>query len=219
MIVALIPLRGGSKSIKKKNIKTIASKPLCAWVLEAACACTVIDEVYVSTDSQEIIEVVGSLGLPINIVNRPEYLATDVASTEDVMLHFAEQIQFEHLVTIQATSPLLTSLDLEGGVSQYQKDNSDSLLSAVRFKHFFWTDDAKPINYDPQYRPRRQDFDGTLMENGAFYITSKDILSKNKCRLGGAIGIYEMSAETAVEIDEPEDWIVVEKSLLNLVSS
>lgn len=213
-IFALIPLRGGSKSIPKKNIKSIATKPLAAWTLEAAAKSTQISAVYVSTDSEEISTVVQGLGLGIKVIQRPAEFATDEASTESVMLHFMSQLDFDLLLTIQATSPLLTAEDLDRAIVQFQQQQLDSMLSAVRTKRFFWNDDATPINYDPLHRPRRQDFDGILMENGAFYITKREILERYQCRLGGKIGIYEMDESTAVEIDEPEDWERVERLLL-----
>lgn len=209
MLVALVPLRGGSKSIPKKNIRTIAGKPLCAWVLEAACACSRIDQVWVSTDSSEIRETVESLGLGVRVLDRPAALAADDSSTEDVMLHFAEAIPFETLCTIQATSPLLSAGDLDEAIEMFERDKYDSLLSAVRTKRFFWADNFEPINYDPLNRPRRQDFSGTLMENGAFYLTRRPVLEQNACRLGGRISVFEMAEDTAVEIDEPSDWDMV----------
>lgn len=213
-IVSLIPLRGGSKSIPKKNIKLIAEKPLCAWALFAAAGAAQIDSVYVSTDSEEIAETVQGLGLGIQVIMRPAEYATDEASTESVMLHFMRHVDFDVMVTIQATSPLLTSHDLDQALVHFHEQQLDSMLSAVRTKRFFWRDDATPINYNPSHRPRRQDFQGTLMENGAFYITKHDILHRHQCRLGGKIGIYEMDESTAVEIDEPADWERVERLLL-----
>ncbi|CAM8355672.1 cytidylyltransferase domain-containing protein [Candidatus Methylopumilus planktonicus] len=212
--VSLIPLRGGSKSIPKKNINFLAGKALCAWTLEAAAGCKAINAVYVSTDSEEIADVVQGLDLGLQVIMRPAKYATDEASTEEVMLHFMNQVDFDVLLTIQATSPLLMSRDLDLAIAQFQGQQLDSMLSAVRTKRFFWQDDATPINYDPLHRPRRQDFCGTLMENGAFYLTRRDILQRYQCRLGGKIGIYEMDELTAVEIDEPEDWDRVERLLL-----
>ncbi len=211
--LALIPLRGGSKSIPKKNIKEIAGKPLCAWVLEAASQAAHIDGVYVSTDSAEIEAVVDSLNLNVKVIQRPSELATDEASTESVMLHFMQQVAFDNLVTIQATSPLLLSEHLDDALQQFQLKNLDSMLSAVRTKRFFWNDNGTAFNYDPLNRPRRQEFTGTLMENGAFYITRRYILEKYQCRLGGEIGIYEMPENSAVEIDELDDWEMVAKLL------
>mgnify|MGYP006092942939 CR=1 FL=1 len=205
-IIALIPLRGGSKSIVDKNIKEIAGKPLCEWTLRAAVESKFIDQVFVSTDSNKIKKVVEGLNLDIKIIDRPDILATDEASTESVMLHFMDQVDFDCLVTIQATSPLLESHHLDSALEYFHSKDFDSLLSAVRTKRFFWHDDGRAINYSPHTRPRRQDFKGTLMENGAFYITKNAILKGMSCRLGGRIGLYEMPIETALEIDEKSDW-------------
>ena len=88
---ALIPLRGGSKSIPKKNIKLIANKPLCYWTIYAAIKSPLIDNVYISTDSKEIIDVIQSFNFDIKIILRPNELATDTASTEDVMIHLMKE--------------------------------------------------------------------------------------------------------------------------------
>ena len=108
---ALIPLRGGSKSIPDKNIKPFMGKPLCYWVLRAACASPNIDSVWVSTDSEIIKETVEGFNLTVEFLDRPQELASDTATTESVMLHFANQIDFLNLITIQATSPLLSAND------------------------------------------------------------------------------------------------------------
>ena len=213
-IIALIPLRGGSKSIPNKNLKIIAGKPLFSWVLEAALKCLYINSVYVSTDSVEISDLVNNLYFDANVISRPAEYATDESSTESVMLHFLSQIDFDVLVTIQATSPLLLAEDLNGAIAQFKSQKLDSSLSAVRTKRFFWNNDYTPINYDPLHRPRRQEFHGTLMENGAFYITRREILEHYQSRLAGKIGIYEMDESTAVEIDEPDDWGRVERLLM-----
>ena len=213
-IVALVPLRGGSKSIPKKNIKLLAGKPMSAWSLAAASNAALINSVYVSTESEEISNIVDGLNLGVKLISRPAELSTDEASTESVILHFMTLIEFDLLITIQATSPLLQSSDLDQAICQFNLEQLDSMLSAVRSKRFFWSDNASPINYKPTDRPRRQEFKGTLMENGAFYITKRQILDKYKCRLGGRIGIYEMDEASAIEIDEPEDWDRVERVLI-----
>jgi len=213
-IVALIPLRGGSKSIPFKNIKYIAGKPLCLWVLEAAGCSKLIDRVYVSTDSNKIIDVVSASSLPVKILKRDPSLATDTASTESVMLDFMNKLYFDIIVTIQATSPLTGTEDIDSAINYFLDNDFDSLLTGTRVKKFFWSDDSKPVNYNPVRRPRRQDFNGWIMENGAFYITKRSILENQKCRLGGRIGIYEMHPEASFEIDEPMDWKIVENILL-----
>jgi len=214
-IVALVPLRGGSKSIPKKNIKLIAGKPLCMWVIEEALQVGEISQVYVSTESQEIIDVVkGIKHEKLHLIERPVELSTDDASTESVMLHFAEKVSFEYLVTIQATSPLTTTGDIVNGIKKVLSEDLDSLVTGVRVKRFFWDSNGIPLNYNPEKRPRRQDFDGIMMENGDFYITKRDLLLDHKCRLGGKTGILEMPDITAIELDEPGDWEKAEELLL-----
>jgi CMP-N-acetylneuraminic acid synthetase len=213
-IVALVPLRGGSKSIPYKNIKNIAGKPLCMWVLEEAIGSEMIDKVYVSTDSIKIKETVNNAEPAVQVIDRDPQLATDTASTESVMLDFAAKTDFDILVTIQATSPLTKAADFDNAIKYFLDNDLDSLFTGVRVKRFFWTDEAKPVNYDPLKRPRRQDFKGWIMENGAFYITKKNILEKYKCRLGDKTGYYEMEQESAFELDEPIDWEIIERFLL-----
>lgn len=214
-IVALVPLRRGSKSIPLKNLKAIAGKPLCAWVLEAACEAIGSSNVSVSTESKEIADVVDNLQLGVNIIERPHELAADTATTESVMLHFAKVMNFDILITLQATSPLTTAKDIQKALDLFKNNNFDSLLTGVCSKRFFWTLDGIPVNYDPMKRPLRQSIDDWIMENGAFYITKYEILQRYKCRLAGKIGIYEMAHETAIEIDEPKDWSEVERYLIN----
>lgn len=220
--IALIPVRGGSKSIPLKNIKPINGRPLVYWTLDAAVKCSEIDKIYVSTDSEEIKKTVElyrqGMSEPdrLHCVERDPRTATDTASTESAMLDFAEQYEFEHMVLIQATSPLLEAEQLTGGIKKYQDEGYDSLLSAVRQKRFVWKETAKgaeAVNYDFNKRPRRQEFDGFLVENGAFYITGRESLLESRCRLSGKIGIYEMEEDSYFEIDEPSDWIIVEKLL------
>ena len=218
MNVAFIPVRGGSKSIPLKNIKEIAGRPLVYWAARAASECSCIDVVYVATDSEEIKKVVEKFELAkVIVIGRGKASASDTASTESAMLEFASDYEFENIVLIQATSPLLTANDLEGGFKLFGKQDTDSVLSVVRQKRFQWKEDdnglVHPVNYDVFRRPRRQEFEGYLVENGAFYITSRERLQIYKNRLSGNIRAYEMDASTYFEIDEPSDWTIIEKQL------
>ncbi len=225
MNVAFIPVRGGSKSIPLKNIKPICGKPLIYWTARAACECKYIDKVYISTDSILIRDCINDFtqGLDhdlfksIEVIGRSEHTASDTASTESAMLEFAENYSFENIVLIQATSPLLTSSDLEKGFEVFNYDSTDSVLSVVRQKRFTWETDSNgnshPSNYDIFNRPRRQNFNGFLVENGAFYITSKDALTKTGNRISGNIKTVEMPSGSYFEIDEEEDWIIIEALL------
>jgi len=219
-VVAFIPLRGGSKTIPLKNIREIAGRPLAYWVLDAACGCDSIDKVYVSTDSERIRTIIEAYGSDkVEIVGRSKETATDSATTESAMLEFAGKIDFSDIVLIQATSPLVESLHLEEGIKKYFDTRAASLVSVVRQKRFIWEESegnsVKPLNYDPVKRPRRQDWSGYLVENGAFYITSRKGLLKSSSRISGTTVCYEMPEETCVELDEPWDWQVVETLLVS----
>lgn len=218
MNVAFIPVRGGSKSIPLKNIKELAGKPLVYWVAKAANSCEAVDEVYVATDSVRIRDIVVGFGFEkIRVIGRTKETATDTASTESALLEFARTHQFDNIVLIQATSPLLTGKDLDGGFELFTLENTDSVLSVVRQKRFNWGINAQgyaiPTNYNYENRPRRQDFEGYLVENGAYYITSREALLTSRNRLSGNIRAYEMDECTYFEIDEPSDWEIVERQL------
>lgn len=211
-VVAFIPARGGSKGIPLKNIKNIAGKPLIYWTIEAAIDCPIIDKIYVSTDSAKIKNCVESLrNEKIEVIGRSEYTASDVASSESALLEFCEKYIFDDVFFIQATSPVLDSADLLCAWEKYA--NCDSVVSVTRQKRFVWQEDDNyyhPINYDYFKRPRRQDFKGFLVENGAFYLSSRNNIVNSKCRISGKISVQEMDVDSYLEIDEPKDWDLVE---------
>lgn len=208
--IAFIPVRGGSKSIPLKNIKNFSGKPLVYWTIKAAVETPIIDEVIVATDHEQIENVVKSFDFnKVYVYQRTSKNAQDNSSTESVVLEYLETREFsinDTFILIQATSPLLTSKDLIQGIELYKQPEYDSVLSCVISKRFFWNDDGAPVNYDPYNRPRRQDFDGIYMENGAFYINSVQQIKKNQNRLSGNIGISVMPEYTDVELDEEDDW-------------
>ncbi|ONI43893.1 acylneuraminate cytidylyltransferase [Candidatus Epulonipiscium fishelsonii] len=217
MNIAFIPVRGGSKSIPLKNIKEINGRPLVYWTLKAAEDCNYLEKIYVATDSTQIKKVVEDFKFSkVIVIDRSEEVSSDIASTEAVMLEFASKYKFDNIVLIQATSPLLQTQDLDRGFEIFNKKEIDSVVSVVRQKRFNWEIKdgfAVSTNYNIYNRPRRQDFEGYFVENGAFYITSKENLIRFKNRISGNIQICEMSEESYFEIDEPADWIIVENLL------
>ncbi len=205
-IVALIPLRGGSKRIPYKNIKSLAGKPLAYWVISEALKSEKIGGVYVSTEDKKIRRVIQKLGLNVTIIDRPVELAADTTPEELVHLHFLDQVPFDILVILHATNPLTQARDLDRAIEQFEEKGFDSMITGTSHKHFYWTHEGKPLNYDPQKRPRTQDFKGTITENGAFYITRPSTLKRYKNFLGGKTGVYEMRPEQDIDIDNPSDW-------------
>jgi len=217
MNIAFIPVRGGSKSIPLKNIKPINGKPLVYWTAKAANDANCVDKVIIATDSDEIKNTVKSFNFEkVEIYNRNPENAQDTSSTESVMLEYIEYANLDsndNFILIQATSPLLKANHIDEMFTTLKNSDADSIFSGVREKQFHWIETEngiKPINYDYKNRPRRQDFQGIIAENGACYINSVENILKDKCRLSGKIIAYELPAETAYEIDEESDWLIVE---------
>ncbi|MFP4500147.1 MAG: cytidylyltransferase domain-containing protein [Candidatus Hydrogenedentota bacterium] len=216
--VAFIPARGGSKGIPHKNIRPFCGRPLIYWVARAAQDCSAIDAVYLATEDAAIADTARALGLSkLRVIERDPATATDEASTESALLDFAGRVDFGHAALLQGTSPLLTADDLDRGWELMASGAYDSVLSVVRQKRFRWRVEengaAQPENYAVQARPRRQQFDGYLVENGAFYITSRARLEADQCRIGGRIGVAEMPEDTYYELDDATDWTIMEALL------
>lgn len=220
-VIAFIPVRGGSKSIPLKNIKPFCGKPLVCWTIEALEACLEVDEVVVATDSDEIWKTVEMKNYQKTILfRRSAENASDTASTESVMLEYIRKVSLPNdniFMLVQATSPLTETIHFSEALMMYCNGNYDSIITCVRNYRFFWNEDGTSMNYDYKSRPRRQDFKGMLMENGAFYINSVHGILLNSNRLGGRIGIYEMPEYTATEIDEPSDWLILENFMMRHV--
>ena len=217
--IAIIPLRAGSKGIHKKNKKKMLGRPLYQWTLGEAIFSN-LDKIYIFTDDQQIIEDVKReyhWTDKVEVVKRSEESAIDTASTEMGMLELAAHLNYDFDIycLIQATSPLLTREDINRVLSKIEEEQFDSSLTVVENKLFTWTKEGESVNYDYLHRPRRQDYEGMLVENGAFYAVRKEIYLQTKNRLGGKIGIVKMCEDSLYEIDEPSDWDIIEILLKN----
>lgn len=212
--IAFVPVRVGSKSIKDKNIKLLNNKPLMFWVLNSLQNSVEINKIVLATDSEKYAEIAMNFGFSkLEIYMRDSENACDTASTESVLLEYLNKTPYNSqdiFVLAQATSPLTSSQDFDNALRQYTYSGKDSLLTCVKTKRFFWNKDGNSVNYDFKNRPRRQDFDGVFMENGAFYINKVENILRDKNRLSGQIDIYEMPEYTSIEIDEFLDWTIVE---------
>ncbi|KAA5822439.1 acylneuraminate cytidylyltransferase [Algibacter amylolyticus] len=215
--IGFIPLRKGSKGIPNKNKRKMVGRPLFTWVLGEAIFSN-LDEVVVYTDDEAVIEFIAKEYHWTNKVTaklRSKESASDTASTEFAMLEYCESISynFESFCLLQATSPFTRRDDINTCLEKLQ-DNYDSAITVVNTHRFLWGKDGKPLNYDPQKRPRRQDFDGLLIENGAVYTTTKESLESTKNRLGSKVAVVEMPEESLQEIDSETDWTIVEQLLI-----
>ena len=211
-IVSLILARGGSKGIPKKNIYPIAGKPLLFYSLNASQKSNV-NETWVSTDCPEIKKV--ALAYDAKVLDRPNDISCDTSQSEEALLHFAEQIDFDIMVFIQPTSPLLLSQDINNGISLLLDKKYDSVFSVYK-EHWVprWSLSSEPINWDIAHRPRRQDVQENYVENGAFYITYRNTLLNSQLRYSGNIGCFEMPLLRSFQIDTLEDIDVINKLMI-----
>ncbi len=210
-VIAIIPARGGSKSIPGKNIISFCGKPLIAWSIECALQSGCVDKVYVTTDDVEIAEVSRRYGA--EVIMRPAELATDTASSDAALLHAIAEIEKQKKVDVvlflQATSPLRTSNDIADAVALFFKERADSLFSAAKLDDFCaWKKDGNEYHsatFDYLNRGRRQDREPYFLENGSLYLFKNELFKKNKNRMGGKIAVSLMPLWKSYEIDNADD--------------
>ncbi len=164
-------------------------------------------ETWVSTDCYKIKGISESYGA--KVLDRPSEISTDSSSSEDALIHFIENVSCDVLVFIQPTSPFIKSEYINKGISMIGP--KDSVFSAYK-EHWVprWTNDVKPYNWSPEERPMRQDMPSKYVENGAFYITTSHLLSRNRVRYSGAIGVVEMPIYDSIQIDNYDDLFLAE---------
>ena len=216
-IIAIIPARGGSKGIPKKNLKNFCGKPLISWTIKHALDSKHIDSVWVTSDSNEILNISKKAGA--NTIVRPRSLSLDTSSSESAWLHALDYIenlgfQVDIIVGLQATNPLRESNDIDKAITKFKRTKVDSLFSGSYIGNFFiWQKINKKLqsqNYDFKHRPRRQDFGKQFVENGSIYVFKPEILRKYNNRLGGKIEISLMDNWKSYDIDTLDDFDVCE---------
>ncbi|XP_032440184.1 N-acylneuraminate cytidylyltransferase-like isoform X2 [Xiphophorus hellerii] len=217
-VAALILARGGSKGIRLKNIKLLAGVPLICWVLRAAIDSDVFDSVWVSTDHDEIAKVAKSWWAKVH--RRSEKVSRDDSTSLETIQEFLrENPEVTVVCNIQATSPCLHPSHLKNALKKITEDGYDSIFSVVRKRHFRWKEVengsfTEPENLNPAKCPRRQDWNGELIENGSLYFAKRRLIMKKRRLQGGRVAYVEMKPEHSVDIDMDIDWPVAEQRVL-----
>ena len=191
------------------------------WVLDAAVKCEYIDKIYVSTDGAKIEQVAEEYKSDkIIVIGRSAETARDDSSTESAMLEFAEKYEFENIVLIQATSPLLEKHDLDKGFELFFSGKYDSVLSAVRQKVYM--DGKREGSYSLKTMMYKKDHEGRSLKDFSSKTERFTLLQSSgwltKCRISGRIGLVEMAEESYFEIDSMHDWNIVEILLRRIKS-
>lgn len=216
-ILGIIPARGGSKSIPKKNLHLLAGKPLLTYVIEQAHLSRYVNRIVVSTDDPAIAAVAREYGA--EVVMRPEELSNDTASSEAALLHTldylreSENYEPDIIVFMQCTSPLTLSEDIDGAVEVFLNEKADSALTVTPFHYFLWRcseEGAVGINHDKFIRPLRQEREPQFLETGSIYVMRTAGFKNVKHRFFGKTVMYVIPQERCLEIDEPVDFLMAE---------
>ena len=211
-IIAVIPARGGSKGVPRKNIRIVAGKPLVAWTITAALKSKYIDKVIVSTDDNEIAKISEQYGA--EVIHRPAEISGDTASSESAILHVLETlsnkgISPELTVFLQATSPLTIAEDIDNCIDKLKQTSADTAFTAKDFFYFVWNvgkdGSCSGINHDKNFRPRRQDREPQYEENGAVYVMKTQGFLSQKHRFFGKTVLSLMPEARSFEIDTEFD--------------
>lgn len=213
--IAIIPARGGSKGIPRKNVLPFHGKPLIWWSIHQAMKTPEIDTVYVSSDNAEILDLATQYGA--KTIVRPDEIAGDKATSESAMVHALGVVGQDVglVLMLQPTSPLRKPDDMSRAIQQFRSEGWDSGFSGAVLEDFLiWEKTAdntyRSMNYDYLNRGRRQDRKPQYVENGSIYLFKPEIMLTQNNRMGGKIGIAIQEFWQSFEIDNSEDWGFVE---------
>lgn len=224
-ILALIPARGGSKRLPGKNIKDLCGRPLIAWTIEAALNSKYLSKVVVSTDCDDIARISKEYGTKVPFI-RPEEISSDVATTQDVVLHCLDFFKlkdevFTHVILLQPTSPLRRSEDIDGSIELLLKKAAKAIYSVCEAEHSpLWSNTLpKDKSFDNFLRPevngkRSQDLPKYYRLNGSIYLVEVAELQKtNSLHSISPSYAYVMDRKSSVDIDEELDFVIAESIL------
>jgi N-acylneuraminate cytidylyltransferase len=223
--LGIIPARGGSKGVPRKNVLPLGGKPLIAWTVEAAIACATVTRVIVSTDDDEIAEAGKAAGA--EVILRPAELAADTTPTEPAMLHVLDILRANEgyepdaVALLQCTSPLRGADIMDEGVRVLLDSGCDAVMTVTPIQHWylagqFGEDGLFAAEYEYAGRPRSQDMPHKYRENGALYVTRTEAFRRFGNRLGGEVRVLIMDPVRSLDIDTWDDFRLVEEVLRGL---
>ncbi|MDO6746295.1 acylneuraminate cytidylyltransferase family protein [Gilvimarinus sp. 1_MG-2023] len=214
-ITALLPMKGNSERVPNKNMKPFGGKPLYHAIFKTLAASRFIDFIAINTDSDIIAEDAReAFGEKVKIIDRPESIQGDFVSMNDIIKYDLTQLDSTHFIQTHSTNPLLLSDTLDEGIQFYFDSlgqDCDSVFSVTRLQARLYDKGCKPINHNPNELRRTQDLDPLFEENSNFYIFSREAFAKaDEKRIGLRPKLFEVNKLEAVDIDEPEDFVLAE---------
>ena len=215
-ILAVIPARGGSKGIPRKNVRMMHGKPLISYAICNAQNCASVTDIAVTTDDPEVMAIARIYGAQV-IRRKPELAADDITLDpviDDAVMQMEKRCgyRYDAVITLQPTSPLLTGATLDKAVEVFLKEGKDTLISVVNHAHLSWRKEGQQFVPNYQARRNRQQLPADYMETGAFFITKREFVTRDS-RLGKHVSVYEVPSREAVDIDTADDWLICEHAL------
>lgn len=212
--IAIIPARGGSKGLPRKNVLPLCGKPLIAWMIEAALAASSIERVVVSTDDPEIAKISCRFGA--SVVMRPPEISGDRSPSEEALLHALHELGVAEgpLAFLQCTAPLTLPEDIDGTLALLAR--ADTAVTAAPWHRFVWRDSpqgALPLGHEKERRPMRQEREPEYVEVGAVYAMTAQGLLRYRRRFYGTTALYVVPPERGLEIDDETDFLLAEALL------
>lgn len=213
-IKALLPMKGNSQRVPNKNMRSFDGSPLYHSIVKSLLDSKYIDNVVINTDSELIArDAKKNFGDKIIIIDRPTEIQGDFVSMNDIIAYDLSKLDGVHFLQTHSTNPLLKSKTIDKAIEKYFAglDNFDSVFGVTKVQTRFYDKDAKAINHNPNELLRTQDLEPMYEENSNFYIFSKESFKNaNNKRIGLKPQVFEVNKLEAVDIDEPEDFIMAE---------
>lgn len=215
-VVALVPMRHHSQRVEGKNFRSIAGRPLYAYILETLLQCRAVTKVVVDTDSPIITEGIRQSFPGVELIARPKHLTADDVPMNDILLYDVEQVQAEFYLQTHCTNPLLQVDTISQGIHAFFQawPRRDSLFSVSPFQARLWTAKGEPVNHNPEELIPTQDLEPLLIENSCLYIFSREGLMARRHRIGQTPILFEIDNEEAVDIDTEWEFTFAEYRLM-----
>ncbi|MCB9201634.1 MAG: acylneuraminate cytidylyltransferase family protein [Flavobacteriales bacterium] len=229
-VLGIIPARGGSKGVPRKNIKLLDGKPLIQYTFESAKESKSLTDIILSSEDEEIIEVAKKIGLEVPFV-RPKELSEDISSSIDVVIHAVKELEkqgknYDAICLLQPSSPFRENGSIDKAITIFNTQKTDSLISVLKVPHEFnphWVfeknneGNLKIATGEKEIIKRRQELPNAYFRDGSIYITRTSTILNEKSFYGDSISYYESNSEFYCNIDTLEDWGIAEKKVKSLV--
>lgn len=211
-IVALLPMKAHSERVPGKNFRPLLGKPLFRWMLDELLSLPEIDQVVINTDGEDLVRKAGLPDTPrVQIRERRPEIRGDFVSMNRIIEDDMAAVPADVYLQTHTTNPLLAAATMRKAIEAFRASKThDSLFTVTRYQSRFYWADGKPVNHDPSKLLRTQDLPPLYEENSNLYIFTKDSFSKTQARIGATPQMLEVPLLEAVDIDEPQQWILAE---------